>query len=55
MILHPYLVTYNNLANLGLSQEKLCVNLLKSKINHCKCTECPRKLCKTYLKYIGYV
>ena len=31
------------------------VNLLKSKIKHWKCTECPGKLCKTYLKNIGYV
>ena len=26
------------------------INLFKSKIKHWKCTECPCKLCKTYLK-----
>ena len=31
------------------------VNLFKSKIKHWECTECPCKLCKTYLKNIGYV
>ena len=31
------------------------VNLFKSKIKHWECTECPYKLCKTYLKNIGYV
>ena len=31
------------------------VNLFKSKIKHSECTECPCKLCKTYLKNIGYV
>ena len=31
------------------------VNLFKSKIKHWACTECPCKLCKTYLKNIGYV
>ena len=30
------------------------VNLLKSKIKHWECTECPCKLCKTYLRNIGY-
>ena len=33
----------------------LTVNLSKSKIKHSECTECPCKLCKTYLKNIGYV
>ena len=31
------------------------VNLFKSKIKHWECTECPCKLCKTYLRNIGYV
>ena len=31
------------------------VNLFKSKIKHWERTECPCKLCKTYLKNIGYV
>ena len=30
------------------------INLFKSKIKHWECTECPCKLCKTYLKNIGY-
>ena len=29
------------------------VNLFKSKIKHWECTECPCKLCRTYLKNIG--
>ena len=31
------------------------VNLFQSQIKHWECTECPCKLCKTYLKNIGYV
>ena len=31
------------------------VNLFKSKIKHRECTKCPYKLCKAYLKNIGYV
>ena len=31
------------------------VNQFKSKIKHWECTECPCKLCKTYLKNIGYI
>ena len=31
------------------------VNLFKSKRKHWECTECPCKLCKTYLKNIAYV
>ena len=31
------------------------INLFKSKIKHCECTECPFKLCETYLRNIGYV
>ena len=31
------------------------VNHFKSKIKHWKCTECPCKLCRTYLRNIGYV
>ena len=31
------------------------VNPFKSKIKHWECTEYPCKLCKTYLKNIGYV
>ena len=31
------------------------VNLFKSKIKHWECTECPCKVCKTYLKNIGYM
>ena len=31
------------------------VNLFKSKIKNWECTECLCKLCKTYLKNIGYV
>ena len=31
------------------------VNLFKSKIKNWECTECPFKLCKTYLRNIGYV
>ena len=31
------------------------LNLFKSKIKHWKCTECPCKLCRTYLRNIGYV
>ena len=27
----------------------------KSKIKHWECTECPCKLCRTYLRNIGYV
>ena len=30
------------------------VNHFKSKIKHWKCTECPCKLCKTYLTNMGY-
>ena len=30
------------------------VNLFKSKTKHWECTECPCKLCKIYLKNIGY-
>ena len=33
----------------------LNVNLFKSKIKHWEGTECPCKLCKTYLRTIGYV
>ena len=33
----------------------LNVNLFKSKIKHWEGTECPCKLCKTYLKTIGYI
>ena len=31
------------------------VNLFRSKIKHLECTECPWKLCKTFLKNIGYI
>ena len=31
------------------------VNLIGSKIKQWECTECPCKLCKTYLKNIDYV
>ena len=31
------------------------VNLFKSRIKHWERTECPCKVCKTYLKNIGYV
>ena len=31
------------------------VNLFKSKIKHWEFTECHCKLCKTYLKNVGYV
>ena len=31
------------------------VNQFKSKIKYWECTECPCKLCRTYLKNIGYV
>ena len=31
------------------------VNLFKPKTTHWECTECPCKLCKTYLRNIGYV
>ena len=31
------------------------VNLFKSKIKHWECTKCPCKVCKTYLKNIGYM
>ena len=31
------------------------VNQFKSKIKHWESTECPCKLCRTYLRKIGYV
>ena len=31
------------------------VNQFKSKIKHWECTGCPCKLCRTYLRNIGYV
>ena len=33
----------------------LNVNQFKTKIKHWKCTECPGKLCRTYLRNIVYV